>query len=403
MALHTLRWCPEANVRPSIGMSVEPSSLMVKRARISLIAFQDLGPDLDSPRRAHETAWAGALEPSSLFTVPWLNAGRADDGKMIRLGSNACFWRRYLQCDPVPEERAFHCFLPLRRRQPLQTLRSACKRIETSIEGHWYPTSVAVVATAHFKSDDGLALSELIPRLVQWRRGDRAVDDALRNGLGQLVKEVGHRESSAIEGRCASIATIIHATKPADTTLKQLESIEPDSMLHRALDGLWTLDELWHEAATGALSPKTLWTKQGDSPLRLRLEGKVTALYAPTPRDRVVWAPHLCFSSLGQHGSLGAYHRNLVLTMLQAEALLRQLKRRSQAGFENKLNRKAVTMLSRLYGGGSNIHHSASAFVHIEPFLTKLNEYRKDGSFRFEPSNPQDVEIASRMPVLAAG
>jgi len=377
-------------------VSVDVSSILVKRASVSLIWSRNLGDtrELD-PEKAYKTAWKGACKKDASFTVPWTQAEFMSDGR-IRPGSRDRFWLYYLESknkghDLVTCEQAYRHFVPFRYASPLAKLASTTQRsderLETGFEGFWFPTSVAVVATVRFRSEKGMPLDVLVPRLSTWRRSE--IDDVATGALRCLQEKIrDSKKTTSLPGDLpASIATVIDADGSAS------EEVENRTPLHLALDGLCSFDRRWslNGKPLADLSERTLLRPGGGAPLHLRPQGEIGAVYAPTPRARVVWAPRL-FSV--PKNALGWYHRNLVLTMMQTEALIQQLVR--PLGIQDDLlKRWALGQLTRLHEGVST-YRSASAVVRINDVREKLNEHRRGQHFGFTAKDEAKVELKSR-------
>ena len=142
-------------------------------------------------------------------------------------------------------------------------------------------------------------------------------------------------------------------------------TVEPDSPVHRALEGLCTGSADWRDTPAPALEEQRLETKRGPRAHLLLACGN----------GRVVWFPKAFEPVQARQTRLGCYHRNLTLLSLQVESLLGLV----QLGHHDLATRRAVRSgplqdivvlaaqeLGRLYGRTAKTYRSASAPAQID-------------------------------------
>ncbi len=325
--------------------------------------------DLPLGRLAREGRYADVLEEARIengeLTFPWPNQPNQ--------GENY-FWKYYLKrgtfaLKDVQAKIAWKRMMPLRATLDARVhLNWPPDQGSVSLECLLYPHGIALLATVTIRQ--ALPLSDAVLRAcearsqriynVTWNDGtsqsldlntlcQNALSTARTYAVGGHTDE-GHRPSEPF-----TVATIIHADLPASF---QLTQPTPDgSAVHRALNGLCTLDPGFQHTGLSALA---------DSKLPTRPSADSHVLYA-RPSARAVWFPGAFVTRIPTR-KLSCYHRNLVCASVQTEALIGLLRlgtpylqqNRSIPSSMRKLLQSAGGLVGLLYAGSEDTYQSTS-------------------------------------------
>jgi hypothetical protein len=306
-------------------------------------------------------------------------------------------WSYYLS-KPVPGHvsggQAWKALVPFRGKVPA-TVEAPWLPGRVVLEAFFYPHGLAFIATAVCQACPPPTLEEAVENAFEVRRTGRfqvrwdeggaseslPLDVLADKGLAALRKFALGPGAGPGPGAGAGPLTPFTVVTVVRGTSVDRETPAPDGgEVHRALHAMTTWSPYWRGASLPSLDEASLQIK-GDAPDNHVLYGRT--------RGRAVWFPQLFNpETKGRHRSLSCYHRNLVLVSLHVESLsglvsetakhIRDGKMLS-VGSHDQCARRAVGILSRLYGGVKNDNYrSWSPRAHIEQneFVTAVNEVR---------------------------
>jgi len=314
------------------------------------------------------------------WTFPWQENERQN------------FWTNYLGMNELYDleaHKAWKFLVPFRAKPVVRIDTKTTPGLRATIEGFCYPYGMASVITVKIKTD--LPFVDMINKAiacfsmsyhVNWAKSKKKEQLTLRelaqkhlDLLYQLScdKYAQKRKSPAAP---ITVATIINAKD-----LEPLAAIEPNSIIHRGLEGLCTWDQNWEMNKLHDLEPNSYKLKD-ISPQSYLLYG--------IKRSRAVWFPGHFDEAIKKRNvkkirKLGSYHRNQVLVSLQTESLLAMvlvvsgfLQSNQPIPFSlQNLPQNAVNALGRLYGGSQKVTYRTWSSRHqIEHYKDAVNRVR---------------------------
>ncbi|HLO17697.1 MAG TPA: hypothetical protein VK206_22900 [Anaerolineales bacterium] len=348
--------------------------IKVKELRLSFVWTKSFSKDVlmpylsDSGRYKRE--FNQAILNQGSWSLPWLP------------GERQHFWQYYLNTaeigdlEKVDAERAWKFLIPLRAPASAQIPPTNDMRI--SFEGFCFPHSVGVIATIFIHPLTTGRLIDTVGRAVKarhtqynvlWRDNGTKTHGSLQSLAGELIdklhqKALGETPQGERLSEPITIATVVDASgawaaKPG----KEKTTID------RALFGLCRLEAGWEKGGMAGLI---------DSDFKPVTEGRRPEdqrLYA-LERARAIWLPeHFAdtpvYSEEAQYSprarALGCYHRNLAIATLQAQSLVKLVKRafdflpQSQVSLQiSGPVKRAVRILNSLYIGEVETYRSWS-------------------------------------------
>ena len=355
---------------------------IVRKLRLSLI-WMDIFPTDDSDfwieRHSQYTQdfnVAMSTIPDKALNLPWTEH------------QNQRFWQDYFETrklENINEKKAWRCLMPLRY-SPFVKVDTAEKPGHRVVaEGFYYPHGVAVIIT--FFIDNDLLLESMVDAAVEarnnqynvtWLRLEQEIQERLP------LKKLADNFFEHMRGTMFSktdlstlplndpftIATVINAKEP-------LQDIMANNELHKSLEGLCTLHNLWEKNQLHPLNESTNFQLKVPSP-------KSHVVYG-LKRSRAIWFP----GYFEKHSKdrkiriLGSYHRNLTLVSLQVESLAALIQYiagllRQGKGLSPELeylSKHAVETLGRLYAG-AHTYRTWSAHMQISQHRDAINKVR---------------------------
>lgn len=357
----------------------------IRELRFSLVWMEPFPIDaVDSWRfgddKKYEKTFDKIKDESREWTFPWLENGRQN------------FWTNYLSIyerHDLAAKKAWKHLIPFRSKSLVKIDTATTPELRATIEGFCYPHGIASVITVKIKED--LPFVDMINKAisaysmtyqVNWAKSKKKDQLTLRDLakrhldlLYQLTCDKFARKRKA-PGAPITVATIVNAKD-----LDPLAMIEPNSIIHRGLEGLCTWDGNWEINKLHDLEPNSYKLKD-ISPQSYLIYG--------IKLNRAIWFPGHFHDSIKSRGikkirKLGCYHRNQVLVSLQAESLLSMIL--NVVGFiENNrmipfalqnLSKNAVNALGRLYGGSQKVtYRTWSSRIQIEHYKNAVNRVR---------------------------
>ena len=390
-------------------MGVCQMSISIRECRLSLIWLKALSTHTPVTALEDSQTYKAAFEKArdsgsdSLWSPPW------------KFGREQSFWEYYLykyKDKPlrvanavINDNMAWEYLLPLRLRflGKVTTVKQPewLRRSSVSIEGYHYPHAVAVVINLTLREDKGMALGEMVDRLVGLRQQEKWFEAAwlgkekpapLRlpdiavgalSQLGKVIYEDGKIEwQNDKYASPLSIATVINATGASPFT--EAKDVQEDPDFYHALDGLCSGSKDWRQEKPFGADLGLKRTATPAPPFNPPPPGHVLRAAGT---GRAIWFPKYFSEHFnGQERErpvLGSYHRRLTLLSLQVESLITLLQR-TQGYFKEgtmsddlaERTNWACRILGQLYGG-KGTYQSFSAKEQIKTRADLVNTFRK--------------------------
>jgi hypothetical protein len=290
------------------------------------------------------------------------------------------FWSQYLEgaeLSNVSARAAWRASVPFWKRLEYD-LDAPGWPVRIVPHGFYYPHGVGLVLEITSRETRGLA--DLVDRVtalkndggvaLTQRGGNRSVVP-LSSAVSTLMAHLG-RELIAdvfepqIPTPSFDVITVVSATG------RNLPPPVADEGLHRALDGLAQSNLHWQATKPQPMEKASI--SFGPVP-----ESHV--VYA-SPRARVVWRP-LDFLAAPPRRTLSTFHRDLVLTSLQIESLVKFLEKTSELidqdlqAAHRDCARVAHQLVGRLYGGRTTVPpHSLRRQIDDNGYASPINAIR---------------------------
>lgn len=263
-----------------------------------------LGRKLEYRAAFEQTVAGEPLHPD--LETPW------------RIPPGEPFWSYYLEGARLPNvaTKAWKAPIPFRRQLGAAVTAPWWPgRIVT--HGFFYPQGVAVVA--HATCREPMTLDAAADLVAKWGSetfsldtgdGPRDVDlEALGDGLLSELSAIFLGDTAG--GTHLPWPPFTVFTLVSGTTEDPVVAPKEGDLLHRALDGVVTLDPQWRNVTPPPLARSVLDLGRAHA-------GHL--VYAGR-RGRAVWFPHNFLATASKATTLSDYHRGLVLLSLQVESL----------------------------------------------------------------------------------
>jgi hypothetical protein len=330
-------------------------------------------------RERYEQAIEDALTKSSEhLTVPWIKRQRQD------------FWKHYLETRKLKNlsvTNASRHLMPLRFPSTIHVATESPKSHQIAVERFWYPHGLAVVITLFLQKD--LELEQMVDETVKARHGrytvawpeeDRGPEELSLNQLAQCALDRTHGTVAGEAGPQRDLAAPFTIATVINARGVELEPVRENSGLHRALQGLCSLDDLWKDNQLSPFNDSTCFKQKQPSPAGHVLYG--------WRQGRGIWFPGYFEGNLDRTKirKLGSYHRNLVFASLQDKSLVGLMQYiegflKQGAMIPHPLeyfSKYAAGALGRFYGGRKTyrswsaheqIHHSRNAVDTVRDYF----------------------------------